>query len=348
MSGSARDVPILSLGEALRRLQSPYALEEFATLTGHCALVVQLSAVGPEDAQKQPVERARAALGRLACPSIAIAGSDLSPVAAALAGEFDLVVASASQLESVLGSIRRNPQASLAWVQLLRHNEKLDAHDGLIAESLVYSVLQAGPEFAAWRARHEIRPPRPSRGPAVLLEREGERLRLCLNRPERHNAFSREIRDALVEGLQLAAADTSIRQIVLCGAGPSFCSGGDLDEFGSLPDPATAHAVRSTRNASRLLAGLAERTRAEVHGACIGAGVELPAFVSHVVAEAGSFFELPELALGLVPGAGGSVSLPRRIGRQRTALLALTGERLDASTALDWGLVDELRLSPAR
>jgi enoyl-CoA hydratase/carnithine racemase len=151
------------------------------------------------------------------------------------------------------------------------------------------------------------------------------------------------MRDALVEGLQLALADAAVEEIILRGAGPSFCSGGDLGEFGTLPDPATAHAIRSTRNAGRLLAACAQRVRAEVHGACVGAGMELPAFAHRVVAEEGSFFQLPELSLGLVPGAGGTVSIPRRIGRQRTAWLALTRRRLDVHTALEWGLVDEIR-----
>jgi enoyl-CoA hydratase/carnithine racemase len=61
-----------------------------------------------------------------------------------------------------------------------------------------------------------------------------------------------------------------------------------------------------------------------------------------VIAHEAAFFELPEVALGLVPGAGGTVSLTRRIGRQRTAWLALSGERIDAATALSWGLVDEI------
>jgi enoyl-CoA hydratase/carnithine racemase len=81
---------------------------------------------------------------------------------------------------------------------------------------------------------------------------------------------------------------------------------------------------------------------ARVHGACIGAGAELPAFVGRVVAAEGTFFQLPELSMGLVPGAGGTASLPRRIGRQRTAWMALSGERVDVETALRWGLVDEI------
>jgi enoyl-CoA hydratase/carnithine racemase len=77
-----------------------------------------------------------------------------------------------------------------------------------------------------------------------------------------------------------------------------------------------------------------------VHGDCIGAGLELPAFAGRVVAAPASRFRLPETAMGLVPGAGGTVSLPRRIGRARTAWLALSGEAINAGTALRWGLVD--------
>jgi enoyl-CoA hydratase/carnithine racemase len=74
----------------------------------------------------------------------------------------------------------------------------------------------------------------------------------------------------------------------------------------------------------------------------VGAGTELPAFCSNVQASADATFRLPELAMGLVPGAGGTASLPTRIGRQRSAYLALTGEELAAATALRWGLVDEI------
>ena len=213
-----------------------------------------------------------------------------------------------------------------------------------MAESWVYSTLQAGPEFQGWlKSRSPTQPPAPNPEPAVLMHREGNTLQLRLNRPEKHNAFSAEMRDGLCEGLQLVLRDDSIEAVILSGAGRSFSSGGDLDEFGSLPDPATAHAIRSTRNVARLLAACGNRVRADVHGACVGAGMELPAFVSRVVAKPGSWFQLPEVQMGLVPGAGGTVSLPRRIGRQRTAWLALSGERLDAQRALDWGLIDELR-----
>ncbi len=74
----------------------------------------------------------------------------------------------------------------------------------------------------------------------------------------------------------------------------------------------------------------------------MGAGVELPPFAGRVVARADATFRLPEVGMGLVPGAGGTVSIPRRVGRQRAAWLALTGSAIDAQTALDWGLVDAI------
>ena len=231
----------------------------------------------------------------------------------------------------------------MSLVQLLRQTEKLSIHQGLIVESLVYSTLQAGPEFAAWREQHHKRSEHVANAePAVLIQRSGPQLELTLNRPEKHNAYSAEMRDGLVEGLQLAQNDPSIETVVISGAGSSFCAGGDLDEFGTLPDPATAHAVRSTRNAARALAAVAERVKVKLHGACIGAGIELPAFAGEVTASEDAFFQLPEIPMGLIPGAGGTVSLPRRIGRQRTALLALTGARFSPEQALDWGLIDRI------
>ena len=245
----------------------------------------------------------------------------------------------------MLAAVRATPLAAAALVQLLRHSETASVHEALVAESLTYSMLQAGPEFTAWLAKREQSG---SRGhsselsPAVLVERCDDRLDLTLNRPKKHNAFSAEMRDALCEGLRLALGDASIREVRLRGAGRSFSSGGDLDEFGTLSDPATAHMIRSTRNAGRMLSDCSDRVVCFVHGSCVGAGAELPAFAGRVVAASDAVFQLPEVAMGLVPGAGGTASIPRRIGRQRTAELVLSGRRIDAETALRFGLVDEI------
>ena len=338
MSG-ARRASALSLGEALDRLRAPDVSERYSPLTGEPWLLVELR---PGDRDVAPDEAAslREALRSIPVPSLALADAEPGGAGALLDG-FDLVLAP-DELAPVLARIHANPLAAMGLVQLLRHGEGRDTETGLVLESLVYATLQAGPEFAAWLATHERKDPPPPAEPPVLVRRELDRLHLRLNRPERRNAFSAEMRDALCEGLALALCDDSIAEVVLTGAGPAFSGGGDLDEFGTLPDPTTAHAIRSTRNAARLLDRCRARVRAELQGACVGAGVELPAYASRVVARPDAFFQLPELAMGLVPGAGGTVSLPRRIGRQRTAWLALSGARLDAETALAWGLVDEI------
>jgi enoyl-CoA hydratase/carnithine racemase len=313
-------------------------------LTGSSLLVVDLRSGGDGVAAAE-VERARHALARLPCPSLALGDASAGPVAEALLARFDVVADSEAELEPVLAAIRATPLAATALVQLLRHSEAASIHEALIAESLVYSMLQAGPEFAAWLAKRELREDShrsPELAPAVLVERHADRLDLTLNRPKKHNAFSAEMRDALCEGLRVALGDESLREVRLCGAGGSFSSGGDLDEFGTLADPVTAHMIRSTRNAGRMLSDCADRVVCFVHGACMGAGVELPAFAAHVIAAPDAYFQLPEVAMGLVPGAGGTASIPRRIGRQRTAALALSGRRIDAEAALRIGLVDEI------
>jgi enoyl-CoA hydratase/carnithine racemase len=307
-------------------------------------LCVDLRDVRSVPARSELGESARA-LWRLPCPTLAFCGEPLPGDLREWAGRFDVVVEDPDDLATIAETVHTHPLASMHLVQLLRQGESLDVPQALLAESWVYSTLQGGPEFAAWRASRGAPPglaPHPE--PAVTVERFGRTLALTFNRPAKHNAFSSEIRDGLVEALRPALVDRGIEEIVVRGHGPSFCSGGDLDEFGTLPDPATAHAIRATRNAALLVHDLADRIRFELHGACIGAGMELPAFARRVVAREDAFFQLPEVRLGLVPGAGGTASIPRRIGRQRTAWLALTARRIDAPTAQQWGLVDEVLL----
>jgi enoyl-CoA hydratase/carnithine racemase len=247
-------------------------------------------------------------------------------------------------LDALAERIARCPIAATVCDDVLRAVDvAAPASVGLIMESLAYSTLQAGPEFARWLAE---------RGPAtvpdipdpVQAERDGDVLRVRFNRPRRHNAFSTDARVALLEALEVARLDPSVTEVVLTGNGESFCSGGDLAEFGSLTDPATAHVSR-TRHSPALVLGqitarLGQSCRAEVHGQVLGSGLEMAAFCGHVTCGPGATLGLPELMLGLIPGAGGTVSITRRIGRWRTAYLILSGKTIDPATALDWGLVD--------
>jgi enoyl-CoA hydratase/carnithine racemase len=246
----------------------------------------------------------------------------------------------AAAIEQISTGIGENPVAGTALALLLRAAAGLSAPAALVAESATYSALQEGSEFRRWRSGRPDRPPEPGTD-RVRVERAGNELRVTLSRPARRNAVDWRMRDALADSLAIAAADPRL-QLVLRGAGPDFCAGGDLDEFGSRPDPATAHLIRLTRSPAALLHRVAGRATAYLHGSCLGAGIELPAFAGRVVAAENCRLGLPELRLGLIPGAGGTVSLPRRIGRWRTAFLALSGRLLDAEQALRWGLVDEI------
>jgi enoyl-CoA hydratase/carnithine racemase len=237
-------------------------------------------------------------------------------------------------------AVRDAPHAAAVLAGLLRWTGDLPVPAALDAESLAYSTLLGGPEFGRWLDRRGRRPPPPPAVDPVLVDRFGDQLFVTLNRPERRNAFGRELRDQLVSVLQLAALDDTVEQVVLVGAGPSFCSGGDLDEFGTTPDLVTAHLVRTRGGAGRLLHRLESRTEVRLHGACVGAGIELPAFAGLVLADRGASFRLPEIGMGLIPGAGGTVSIPRRIGRWRTLYMAISGTAVDVPTALRWGLVD--------
>jgi len=244
---------------------------------------------------------------------------------------------------SLLDSIAASPDASIAFTQLLRVGENSSPAEAVVAESWVYSLLQGGTRYSTWLAGRSARTPKPRPDHSVVrVERSDNELRITLDRPEVHNAYGARMRDELVEAFRLADIDSTIARVILCGDGPSFCSGGDLDEFGTAPAPVEAHSIRTRRNAGIALSAIAERVQVRVHGTCVGAGVELPAFASNVVAHPNTTFLLPEISMGLVPGAGGTSSIPRRIGRHRAAYFGLSGRPIDAVTALAWGLIDEV------
>ncbi|MBB2988812.1 enoyl-CoA hydratase/carnithine racemase [Mycolicibacterium iranicum] len=240
----------------------------------------------------------------------------------------------------------RRPHAAAVCDDVLRALDPAGStFTGVVTESLAYSTLQAGPEFASWLA---------DRGPVqmpdipnpVVTERDENLLTIRFNRPRRHNAFSTDARAALLEALEVARLDPSVTEVVLAGNGPSFCSGGDLAEFGTFADPASAHLARTRHSPALALAEITERLgracRAEIHGQVQGSGLEMAAFCGWVRCHPDAVLGLPELTLGLIPGAGGTVSITKRIGRWRTAYLVLSGRSIDAQTALRWGLVDEV------
>ncbi len=281
-------------------------------------------------------------LPTLPCAVIGL-GVATGEAATGLAKVCDLTVASEAEAAPLIDNIVRWPLASMVLVQVLRAIENLPLVAALQVESLAYGCLQQGAEFRQWLAtRAPIATPPAEAGPAVDTRRDGDQVQLILNRPLQHNAMSVEMRDALVEALQWIRIDDSVTRVRISARGRCFSTGGELAEFGSTPDPATAHAVRSLALPGRELALCADRVSVEVHGACIGSGIEFPAFAGELIAHADSHFQLPELRYGLIPGAGGCVSIGRRIGRQRCAWMVLSGKRVSAQKAKQWGLVDRL------
>lgn len=245
-------------------------------------------------------------------------------------------------LARLQAAVARNPAASTALVQALRAGRTLSLDGALVLESALYSTLLGGAEFRAWRRSKPVRHQRDSSAPRVLCEWTGTNARITLTRPDRRNAVDARMRDELVEALRATGANPVTTRVLIEGQGPDFCAGGDLNEFGSASDLAAAHFTRLLRSPARLVHLQRDIVTARIHGACIGAGIEVAAAAGRLIADPGAWFLLPEVGMGLIPGAGGTVTVPRRIGRRRAAWMGLLGEPVDARTALDWGLVDAL------
>ena len=325
----------LTAAQLIALAHSPHTRENYSALGAQPYLLADLrsgaDAVAPAD-QHAVI----AWLAQLPCPSIAVGSAD------ALAGAFDIAVDTFAETQTLRANIERTPIAAMTLAQVLRCTDMLPRAEGLLVESLAYAALQAGAEFQTWSRANPPTTVTPDATPPLLIERDDARLRVQLNRPARRNAISVEIRDALAELFQLVCSDTSIERVDIGGNGACFSIGGDLDEFGTAPNPAHAHAIRSIRLPARYLIDCADRVAFHVHSACIGAGAEIPAFGHRVTAARNAFFQLPEINFGLIPGAGGCVSITKRIGRQRAAFMALSGKKINAKTALAWGLIDAI------
>lgn len=257
-----------------------------------------------------------------------------------LASVLDALVESPVTTEMLVSAIEARPCTAAVAVQLLRNLDAMDVAAGLVHESMAYGLLQGGGEHADWLAARAVAPPMPEG--RVHVTREGERLDIVLDRPQARNAIDRPMRDALREAFTLVALDPDLRTVTLRGLGRAFCVGADLDEFGTTRDPLAAHMIRMRTLPAHAIARAADRLEVHVEGACVGAGLEMAAFARRLTCAANAWFQLPELAMGVIPGAGGCVSVARRIGRQRAALMILSGRRISAATALAWGLVDAI------
>ena len=177
----------------------------------------------------------------------------------------------------------------------------------------------------------------------VLLDKAGAVAVVTLNRPAVINAFNVQMRDDLYSTLEAVRDDPDVRSILITGAGDrGFCAGADLTEFGTAPSQTVARQVRWERDLWGLFLSISKPLTAALHGYVIGSGVEIACLCDIRIASENSVFRMPEAALGMVPAAGGSQTLPRTIGLGASMKMLLANESLSARSAQEVGLVHDV------
>ncbi|HEY8517738.1 MAG TPA: enoyl-CoA hydratase/isomerase family protein [Candidatus Binatia bacterium] len=180
-----------------------------------------------------------------------------------------------------------------------------------------------------------------ARRPATRLEREDRIVTLTLDRPETLNAYDKTMRDEIFATLEWLHREPEVSVLVVRGEGRAFSTGGDLNEFGTAPSPVRAREVRQVRDVWRLWSTLPCVSLAAVHGYAVGGGLEMALLCDFLVCTTDARFALPETGLGLIPGVGGTQTLPRAIGLSRAASVLLAGEWIDGREAARIGLALE-------
>lgn len=185
-------------------------------------------------------------------------------------------------------------------------------------------------------------------GDQVLeVEREGPIVVLRLNRPEVRNAVNTELREAMGFEIERLAGDTEAQVMILTGAGPAFCAGGDVRDMGrrlgSPPGKVAAAGWRRQRRILEMVAGLhrlPQVTIAALNGPAVGLGMDLALACDLIVAGAASWMAATFVDRGLIPDGGSLYFLPRRVGLARAKELMFSGRRVEAVEAASMGLVD--------
>lgn len=177
----------------------------------------------------------------------------------------------------------------------------------------------------------------------VLVAREGDVALLTFNRPEARNALSRTMMRDTLRLLEELAQDTTLRALVVTGAGDrAFCAGADLIERQTLsPDERTAH-TRMIDTAANALEQFPVPVIAAIRGYALAGGAELAIACDLRVAGTDAVLGYPEVKIGVFPGAGGAIRLPRIVGQAVARDLLFTGRRVDAQEAFQVGLVDRV------
>ncbi len=176
----------------------------------------------------------------------------------------------------------------------------------------------------------------------LLVEREGRVAILTINRPDKLNALSQQVRDDVLDALAAIEKDDGVGAVVITGAGDkSFIAGADISEFAGRTPFDQRHAMRSPR-VFDAMATFPKPVIAMINGFCLGGGCELASSCDIRIASDKARFGQPEIKLGLIPGGGGTQRLPRLIGAGQAMRLILSGDMIPADEALRIGLVDQV------
>ncbi len=177
----------------------------------------------------------------------------------------------------------------------------------------------------------------------IELSEEDNVATVRLNRPDRYNALGSRIVDELGQALERVEGSEQARAVILTGAGErAFCSGVDLKERAEMTAEERWDHNRALNAFAERLARLQMPTVAALNGLAFGGGLEITLACDFRIAAEGAEFSLPEVGIGIVPGAGGTQRLPRLIGPTKAKELILTGRRVSADDALDMGLVSKV------
>ena len=174
----------------------------------------------------------------------------------------------------------------------------------------------------------------------IILSKSGDVAEIALNRPRVLNAYNMQMRDDMSQALEAVQDDPDVRCVLLRGEGDrAFCTGADLTEFGTAPSRVIARQVRWERDVWGQFLSLDKPIVAALHGYVIGSGIEMAMLCDIRIASEDAIFGLPEAALGMLPAAGGTQTIPRTVGRSRALEALLSNERMDATKSLEIGLV---------
>ncbi len=177
----------------------------------------------------------------------------------------------------------------------------------------------------------------------VIYEKRDETGYITLNRPQALNAYNLQMRDELYQVFGAIKDDPGVRVIIIRGAGEkAFCAGADLTEFLTAPSPVIARQVRWERDIWGLLLSLPQPLIAALHGFVIGSGLEIALCCDIRVAAEDARFYAPEVALGIIPAAGGTQTMPRVIGRASALEVLLSGRWVSAEEARRLKLVNRV------